>query len=1013
MAKHVIQELYTFTPSTKTIVVTNKAIRPETLMLITNVTRNSVIYNFSDPTLGATITTSTSNATGQQVITTTIVLNYNTSSHSSTDKISILVEEVNETFRPIEEMMDPVGKLRISSPQSMIDTDFEYSTQATKWETLAMTNNRPFAYYNANTPITITGVNATNGSRTVTVLTTTPPAVGTPVSIQETTWSGADGVYIIDSISAGVSFSYTARIQFTGTTGSIYSANNTAVYQGYVFTGASIGAAGTATFTPGTGNAVAVVTAIPHGLLVGNEIAVTGITGTNPPNGSWIVATVTSPTAFTFYANAAASGLTVTSALLYNRPQGSAIHRSFDGGIFFSTNAASHNEQLIRQSRRYFRYQSGKGIQLSTGTLLKPSLEIDQITSSGTLVTVTTKFIHNIQPGTGITIVGCNETAYNGTFTVVNVINNYQFTFTALSTPSATTASGIYNLSVVSWYGGMTRVGMFDNQNGLFFEFDGQTLYAVRRNSTFQLSGFVNATLGSATITGATNNGVSTLFGKQLVPGDYIVIKGISYRVDSIASDTSLTILPAYRGATTTNATVSKTIDVKIPQSQWNIDRFDGQGPSAMTLDLSKMQMFYMDYSWYGAGYIRWGFRGLDGNVQYGNKFVNNNQNYVAYMRSGNLPARYETSTFSKLTTLTASVAVGDSSINVKDTTGWPTSGTAVIRSSTAYEYVNFTGITATTLTGLVRGQAGSTALTASTITSGSNTILFASTTGVQIGQNVIGTGVPTGAVVVSFVPNTSVTISMAATASGSSIACVFAPMGQTAQSFTYTVTSPISVELHSPQFASTISHWGTSVIMDGRFDDDKSYVFTRGMQTNLAVANSTTVPYAIMSLRISPSVSNGITGTTIGVREIINRMQLILRQMDLFANNSFLVTLVLNGTLSGTNPGTWQSVGGSSLAQYVQHPTGITCAGGEPIYGFYTTPPATVTSTYMSTQQDLNLVRDLGTSILSGGVATITTGSVAGVYPDGPDVITVMAQNLGAASANISVRLSWTEAQA
>ncbi len=53
MAKHVILESYTFTPSTKTIVVNGKQIRQEQLLLITNVTRNTVIYNFSDPNLGA------------------------------------------------------------------------------------------------------------------------------------------------------------------------------------------------------------------------------------------------------------------------------------------------------------------------------------------------------------------------------------------------------------------------------------------------------------------------------------------------------------------------------------------------------------------------------------------------------------------------------------------------------------------------------------------------------------------------------------------------------------------------------------------------------------------------------------------------------------------------------------------------------------------------------------------------------------------------------------------------
>lgn len=48
MAKHVILENYTFTPSTRTLVVNGKAIRREQLVLITEVTTNAVIYNFAD-----------------------------------------------------------------------------------------------------------------------------------------------------------------------------------------------------------------------------------------------------------------------------------------------------------------------------------------------------------------------------------------------------------------------------------------------------------------------------------------------------------------------------------------------------------------------------------------------------------------------------------------------------------------------------------------------------------------------------------------------------------------------------------------------------------------------------------------------------------------------------------------------------------------------------------------------------------------------------------------------------
>ena len=48
------------------------------------------------------------------------------------------------------------------------------------------------------------------------------------------------------------------------------------------------------------------------------------------------------------------------------------------------------------------------------------------------------------------------------------------------------------------------RVGMFDDQNGIFFEFDGQQLYAVRRSSTYQLSGFVSANVANTTVNGIT-----------------------------------------------------------------------------------------------------------------------------------------------------------------------------------------------------------------------------------------------------------------------------------------------------------------------------------------------------------------------------------------------------------------------------------------------------------------------------------------------------------------------------
>jgi hypothetical protein len=190
---------------------------------------------------------------------------------------------------------------------------------------------------------------------------------------------------------------------------------------------------------------------------------------------------------------------------------------------------------------------------------------------------------------------------------------------------------------------------------------------------------------------------------------------------------------------------------------------------------------------------------------------------------------------------------------------------------------------------------------------------------------------------------------------------------------------------------------------MDGRFDDDKSYVFTRGMTTLLSIAAG--VNNAVMSFRIAPSVSNGVAGSALGIREIVNRMQMVLRQLDVFSNGQFLITMILNGTVSSATPN-FASVGGSSLAQFIFHNAATTIVGGESIFGFFLN---TTGSAYTTTQQELNLVRDMGTSILGGGVAAANVG----IYPDGPDVVTVMAQNIGTVTGNIFARMSWTEAQA
>jgi len=999
MARKVLLETtYTFNASAKTVTIP-RAIPRERLILITNVTTNQVIYNFSDPNLRATSYT-VSGAPNANL--TTIVLNYNTASMSNSDKLQFTYDEPGETFTPSEAYIDPVNKLRVSTPQALIDTDFEYGTQITKWENLGLVNNRPFIFQSPTqvpaAPATITSITLSTGSRTVQVVTSAAHglSVGNPISVQDTFLSIANGQFIVTAVGSTTTFDYVAKAVNSTTVTAINDANKTAIYQGSIFTGAAIGTAPTYGWTSGT--AVPVTTTIPHGLAIGNKIAVVGSSQGNA-NGTWSVARIISNTQFVYYTNTAPAA-NPTGGLVYVVPQGQVLHRPFDGGVNFTSNAQGNYETLIRQTRRYFRYQSGKGVQVSSGTILKPALQIDSMTSSGTTVTVTTKEQHNILPGTSIIVSGANETAYNGTYTSVSITGYNTFTYTALSTPSQPIASGNIYVSIDRWYGAVNRLGAFDFQNGLFFEFDGSTLYAVRRNSTFQLAGRITATNGSCTID-RTSTAFPTYFSKQLAIGDFIVIRGMQYRVTDIASDIQMTITPAFRGTTSTNVIASKTIDSRIPQSQWNIDKCDGTGPSGYNMDLTKMQMFYIDYSWYGAGFIRWGFRGADGNVFYVHKLANNNVNQEAYMRSGNLPARYETQTQPPYTRINASVGASDTTINVLSTTGFPDAGNIVLRNATVYEYMNYAGKTATSFTGVTRAQAGGTPNINTTVNS--NAITVTSNSGLQVGQRCVSTNIPDGTFIVA-IQGTSVTLSNAATATAGPTAAIFPAMGASSgQVFSFVDTDPVAVELAYPTFSPTISHWGTSAIMDGRFDDDKSLIFTYGTTTGIAVGqNSNNV---LLSIRVAPSCDNGTIGA-FGARDIINRMQLTLKAIDFFTDRPLLVTCVLNGTVSAAT--TWQNAVGnaanvvnSSLSQIAPHGANTTVTGGEVCAGYFLNTGAG--------SLDLSNVRDLGNSILGGGGTAANTQ----FYPDGPDVLHVVVRNVGTGSASVFARLSWTEAQA
>jgi hypothetical protein len=969
MAKRIVSEISTFNPVTKTVTIPNRIIPRKNLLLVTNATNNTVLYNFSDPDLTITSYTVPFNTNGTQ-----FVLNYDTSAMGTSDAIMILedIPEDRTTFAEI--FQDPTNKLRTSSPQSLIDTDFEYGLQPIKWESITMVQNIPSFFYRGggnSLNLAANGVQGGNQTPRSTMTVTTVGSHGLSTSdminVNYCSDVNAEGSFVILTVPTATTFTYTAKGQING---NVYT-SATSIQGGANYDVAPNSPVRIIHSAVASDNAavsvITVTTTGKHGLMPGSPLLINSAT-TTTINGAYDVYDVPSPTTFRYITAGVQTGTTtptIGGMCIVVRPEANFVHRPSDGGIMITTSNVQEGVQAIRQTRRYFRYQSGKGVQMSTGTKLTPNYDFNTITATGTSVTVTTQQNPTFASGVTITIEGVDVNAgatnpYNGTFTVQSVsLSGRSFTYFTTSTSTDTSPGGFNaNATIKNWKGSSNRVGLFDSQNGFYYEYDGQTLFAVRRRSTKELFGTITATSGSTTITGS-----NTKFHKQLTVGDMVVIRGQSYQVIQIDTGTSMDVAPAYRGSTVSGVRMNITENIRTPQSQWNLDPCDGTGPSGYNIDVGKMQMSYIDYTWYGAGFVRFGWRMTNGDVVYCHKVANNNTNNQAYMRSGNLPARYEVNNigpFSRLmsgsiSTHGVTLGSGDTSMVVKDAEFWSTSGSILVQQGVNSEVMAYSTkaynptLNAWTLGGITRRQWGGTT---------SN---------------------------VSFVPSEY-------------------------EGGTASASSQCSITYITCNCAPVIMHWGTSVIMDGGFDDDRAIQFAYTKPQAVVLNANTSI--AVLSLRLGPSVDNSITGQ-FGAREIINRMQLQTRSLGIASTTSIQVLGILNpGTFGGTNapvfPDSWtytsivSTIGTASLAQIIDH-TGntVTVTGGEQIFGFVTNQGAD--------NYDISQVRDLGHSIIGGNGSQRTPG-----FPNGPDILTIVLRNTTATAQNIAnLRISWTEAQA
>lgn len=460
---------------------------------------------------------------------------------------------------------------------------------------------------------------------------------------------------------------------------------------------------------------------------------------------------------------------------IYSRPDCFYTHRPFDGGVQLGTGGPSHGAHAIRQSKKYIRYQSGKGIMYTTGTLFAPSYDLRSVVSSGTnvgsIITITTDDVdHGLQIGAEIALNRISTTGYDGHYNVNSIVDENTFTVISTNQLGSVNAELGYQaqVSLYKWKGATVRCGAFDDQNGIFWQYDGINLSVGLRSSTYQLAGTISVNRDSNLITG-----LNTRFREQLIVGDRIVIRGMTHVVTDIQNNTTMTVTPDFRGVSNVSGVKAALVnEIIIPQYQWNIDRADGTGPSGYMIEVNRMQMLGFQYSWYGAGFIDWMLRGPNGDYLFVHRLKNNNRNTEAFMRSGNLPVRYEVINEGSKTRLTQNVGIASTSIFVNDANLLPSSGSIYVDN----EIINYTGINTSnnSLTGISRSA------TFSNFYSGAQRSYSAG----GISTHSSGTGI--------------VLLSNTAT--------------------------PI------------ISHWGSAYLTDGLFDSDRGYIFNY-QSVNFAVS--------------------------------------------------------------------------------------------------------------------------------------------------------------------------------
>jgi hypothetical protein len=983
MAKQLIKE-YIFTPGAAGVstIKIPKRYSLDKLLLITNVTDNIIIYNFADTAFAGT--TAVFTAVGKKDAVdadyptiwqaeggyTIITLQYNTSSMSASDDLQIFCESTDnygQIVRPWDFGTDAIERTRVSNPQSLIDADFEYGLQPTKWAGYGTVKGYPSAYDVPGVDLNLTSITTdytttSSANSLITVQFTDSSAhglsIGDVINISgldagTAGFSRADGNFVVDAVPSSTSLKYFARGVVGTSAGQSIETEEALARIGKLYANSSIPVASAASDGSDPSEITLTMTN-PHGLIPGTPIHVITGSGTNKDHstGPFVIYNTPADNQIKFTARSGAVVSNPSNITLYAFSNATILHRPSDGGVILSTKTPTYAASVVRQSKRFFRYQSGKGLLFSSGTLFAPNYDVQTVsaggTSIGSTISVKTDDIdHGLQAGAEIRLEGVKTSGYNDTYIVDGITDDFTFTVLAKSVLGDTNAileehADVY---VTAWTGAAVRGGVFDEQNGIFFEFDGQQMFCVRRAATDNVAGTVAVTKNGSVVTGS-----NTRFTEQLRAGDKIVIRGMTHFVTKVDSNTTLYVTPDYRGITASGIRSQKVTELRIPQSKWNLDKADGTGPSGYNWDFNTMQMIGIEWSWYGAGFAHFMVRGPDGNWIYIHRIKNNNVNDEAYMRSSNLPVRYSIDNDAPLTYLTNTIDSNTTTIPVANLQEFADTGMLYIDN----EIIKYTGRSTTDGAGNF-------------------------------------TGCTREATFQQYLQGNTSTLSAG---------------GKTTHS---TNTGILEI---SNTCSPTLSHWGSSLIMDGGFERDRGFLFTH-KESNIDI---TTTPKTAFCIRLAPSVSNALTGR-LGAKELLNRSQMLVEEVAVSVGRSggffsSVGEIVVEGIL---NPRNFQDAGwqGLNATNRGGQPSFAQVAGEDNITwssGNYAQPGELIFSYVASSSNSGSVVSNLDLTKLKEMSGAPLGGDF--MYPDGPDILAINIYMIFGSSKG-SVALRWIEAQA